>query len=231
MSFNSNTFKQASSLGSIDEFFQDAHGATLKRRELVLDYVRGHDRRNWRDRFFLLQGHVGQWGDELFNCLHLLHPEHDRESFHTAFSHGMAEACFRRHQNKYLIFAAGLKSWETLSSRHLLDPETPEEMTGRIFERMNTHPTYAPADLEFMLLPAAYEHREIRLEEDNLNFKPLLDKLIRDPDLFDAILGRSKGARFKWAVQNVPQTALKSYFERHPNSPLLAERLEIEVGL
>lgn len=231
MSINSNTYRQGSSFASVDDFFQGVDEPKLQRLQLVHDYIKGLHQLGWSERFFLLKGHCGQWGGDLFNCLHLLHPEYDRESFHKAFSYGVAEACLRRHQNRFLILCAGLKSWEALSGKHLHDPESPEQMTDRILERMSTHPIYAPVDLEFMLLPASYEHRQIRLEEKNLNYKPLIDKLTKDTPLTDASLGRSKGSRFKWAVQHFPQAVIKSYFERHPDSPLLAQRLELEIGL
>jgi hypothetical protein len=231
MILNPKTFTQYSPYDSIDVLLHGHEEATITRIELARDVVMGVDPRGWSDRFFLLKGHAGQWGGDVFKCLHLMRPDLENEAFHTGFSHAVAEACFRRSQSRHLILVSAMKSWDDLSEIYLRQPESSSLMLDRVLERMNNHPSYHAPDLEFLFIPSPSEYRDLRAERHNTNHAPLMAWLAGNEKLFGCFFQRLKGKRLAWAVENVPAVAIDAYFERHPDSDKLATRLEIELGL
>lgn len=230
MPLNSQTYTQYSPYDCIEVLLASCDGMAKRRVLLARDVVTCNDKSSWKDSFFLL-GRAGQWGSDVFKCLHLLRPEIDSETFHTIFSHAVAEACFRRNSSRYLIFVSALKSWRELSAQYLKSPEPPESIVERVLDRMANHPEFRPIVLDFLFVPKSYEYRELRTERFNTDPASLMKRFIDNPVQFDALFKKLSGKRLTWAMNNLPTKAIDAYFERHPESDKLATRLEIQLGL
>jgi len=230
MTLNSQTYTQYSPHDCIEVLWAGRDPVSRRRVELARDVALGHDEDCWRKSFYALSG-VSQWGADVFQCLHLLRPEIDNETFHTAFSHAIAEACFRATPSRYLMFVCALKSWGDLSAQYLKNPEPKARIVERVLDRMANHPRFRTIKLDLLLAPKAHEFRSLRDHRFSMDPAPLMQHFIDNPVQFDTLFKNLSGKRLTWALNNLPAKAVDGYFDRHPESDKLAARLEIQLGL